>query len=221
MKGREIMFERLKEDDLVTDCYLKITKSVNPHAPIKHDLTHAYNVVENIENILTQLGVESDFVESAKISALLHDIGMIKGKKEHALNSYIWAADYFRKNNMILPYHTEVLHAIRDHTDLYNSISLMTRALILADRLDITRTRLTESGKTQEDYEVLSHVVDIVLNIQDDNITVDITTDQDLKVEEIENIARLKKLKIALQGFAKHQNLNAKLRLNNQEIELI
>ena len=221
LKGRQIMFEKLIEDDKVKDCYLEIKKSKNPHAPIKHDLSHALNVVENIESILTQLGVEKDFIDSAKISALLHDIGMTKGNKEHALNSYIWAANYFKNNNMILPYHTEVLHAIRDHTDLYNSISLMTRALILADRLDITQSRLTDTGKKVKDYEILQHILNINVRIRDDKINVDIKTDQELDLKTFENISCYKKLKEAVQGFAKHQNLEATIKLNNKELELI
>ena len=45
-----------------------------------HDLKHVKNVAYMVEKILKNLNYDENFIEEAKIAAILHDTGCIKGK---------------------------------------------------------------------------------------------------------------------------------------------
>lgn len=214
------MFERLIQNLDVLKEYHKIESREKNRALLKHDLKHVQNVTHYIESILSQLDVEEDFIEAAKIAAMLHDIGYTKGKEDHAFYSYVWASEYFRTHNIILPYHTEVLYAIRDHCDLYHSISLMTISLILADKLDITKERLTQKGMDAQSVSLLQYVNDIQLQINQGQLIVLLDLDEAIDVDDLFQLNHVKNLKKAILSFAKHQNLTPILKINHNPMGL-
>lgn len=214
------MFKQLVNSPDVLDAYDRIKNNENHKANIKHDLSHVLNVVNNVENILRQLSVGEEFIEAAKISALLHDIGCVQGQENHAFNSYVWASNYFKEHNMILPYHTEVLHAIRDHSDFYDSISFMTLVLILADKLDITKERLTNLGKNVPGIRQLQYVENVDILINKDQLNININTNHDINYDELKDLESVNKIKSAILALSKHQNLQPKITINHHELYL-
>lgn len=56
-----------------------------------HNLEHVQNVAKLVGALLGKLEYDKNLIEEAKIAAILHDIGAIEGKNEHALRSYNFA----------------------------------------------------------------------------------------------------------------------------------
>ncbi len=216
----DLMYEQLIQSPDVIELYEKIQKLETNDTRLKHGMSHVLNVVKNTEIILRQLNAEEDYIDAAKISALLHDIGSVHGYEDHAFHSYVWASEYFRKHNIILPYHTEVLYAIRDHNDFFESISLMTLVLILADKLDITKERLTQSGKETEGIRQLQYIDSIDVSIEDNILHINLNTSHDLNIGEMIHLNFIQKLRSAIIALSRHQNLTPRLSLNHEILDI-
>ena len=58
----------------------------------------------------------------------------------------IFAEDYLNRKVLNSVYKKEILNSIKNHSDGFDSKELMTLALIVSDKLDITKSRLAKEG---------------------------------------------------------------------------
>ena len=212
------IFEKIKNDSNIIKIYNEIE---NPKDNEKfwtyHGWSHINNVVEMVEKILIQLGYNEEYIENAKIAALLHDLGMIKCKDNHDIRSYNMAKKYFEKNNIELKYKDEILDAIKSHRNAYNSDNVMAIVLIFADKIDIKKTRLTTKG-----YEIIGlrqyqFINDINVFKEKDNLTVKFTIDNRCNKQELEEYYFTPKVFKAIRSFASYFKYNLKILWNDEE----
>ena len=217
------MFERLKNDLFIMDSYKRIEELEKIKGTAKHDLSHVLNVVDRVEQILSQLEIDSEYVEATKIAALLHDIGCVNGKEEHALQTYLIVSNYFSEHSMKIPYQNEILEAIRDHGTGFKSDSLMTLTLILADKLDLTKNRLTSEGYETYGIRQLQYIDEIKIIIDKQFLRIYFMTKEIIDFKELNEFDFLNKVFKAIQAFSNKQKLEAIIRLNetvwNRETE--
>src|SRR5574344_1914277 len=109
-----------------------------------HNFYHVLNVTKNVEIILKALGYDDEFIENAKIAAIMHDTGCTLGKDNHAERSYLFAVDYFKRKNINLKYEDMVLEAIKIHSNGFDTDNEMALAIILLDKLDFKKERITK-----------------------------------------------------------------------------
>lgn len=124
----------------------KILDTINDmHADVMcscHGRGHAMRVVAAAELVLASLGYDSRTVEMGKIAGLLHDIGIIAGRKKHARKSaalaqiFLSVDDFTRKEKAML------VQAIEDHSDGKEICSAVGASLIIADKIDISQKRV-------------------------------------------------------------------------------
>ena len=94
-------FNKIANDKTIINIYNKISEFEDlDKGWAHHDLDHVKNVAKLVESLLRQLEYEESFIEEAKIAAILHDIGAIEGKKNHALRSYNFAKKYITENKI-------------------------------------------------------------------------------------------------------------------------
>ena len=215
------MFEQIKNDPYITECYLTADDPSNPEGFwVYHGLNHINNVIEMVEKILIQLDYNEEYIENAKIGALLHDIGYGGIKKDHEIRSYQMAKDYFEKNNLKLKYETDVLEAIKSHRSSFDSDNIMAITLILADKLDIKNSRLTEEGKKIPGLKEYQYIEDINFYKKDNDLTVQFVIGDGADKEELENWYFTEKVFKAIHSFANYFNFNLKILWNNEEWKL-
>ncbi len=83
-----------------------------------HGRYHAMFVVDTVEYILKSLSYDSRTVEMGKIAALLHDIGNIAGRSNHACKSAALAAVFLENLEDLLSNEKDmIVQAIEDHSD--------------------------------------------------------------------------------------------------------
>ena len=81
-------FEKIKNDKRIIEVYNKISEFEDlDKGWAHHNLDHVKNVAKLVESLLKKLGYDENFIEEAKIAAILHDTGAIGGKKNHAMRS--------------------------------------------------------------------------------------------------------------------------------------
>lgn len=137
-----------------------------------HGRYHTTFVVNTIETILTKLGFDTHTVELGKISGLLHDIGAIQGKKGHAKRSSEMCIDFLDKTNLSKEDKKIVIHAILDHSNGDEITSPVGAALLLADKINLSKDRVLELGKKDRWHSNLLNIDDMILTIENNNIII-------------------------------------------------
>lgn len=210
------MYNLLLQSDLVKQSYKKIEQDEQISGTAKHDLSHVLSVVDLVEKVLVQLDVDDAFIQASKIAALLHDLGCVDGKKDHALNSYNIVEDYIQKEQLNLAYQREILEAIRDHGSSFDSESLMTLALIMCDKIDLRKQRLAPEGFETIGIRQLKYIEDINVLIHNGECIVNFTAHQDIDLEELNRFKFLDKTFASIDAFARFNNLEAIIQMNKQ-----
>ena len=66
-----------------------------------HNFEHVKNVSKIAEKILTDLNFDEDTIYKCKIACILHDIGALEGKEEHAQRSFEYAKKMFEDKRFL------------------------------------------------------------------------------------------------------------------------
>ena len=93
------------------------------------------------DNIRYSFGFTRDFYLSA-IASLLHDIGIVEGRKNHAQRSREMAKTYLQKFEL---YYDDILlisGAVGSHNGNEPIVNLIDAAVLMGDKLDIIRDRI-------------------------------------------------------------------------------
>ena len=142
-----------------------------------HGKYHAMAVVSMTEYILTALGYNGRTIELGKIAALLHDIGNIAGRWKHAEKSAALAEVFLGGTVPFSAAEREmIIQAIADHSGGDNISSPIGAAVLMADKLDISKHRILPRAKRDHWHENLLKVEAVNLDITGKNITINCIT---------------------------------------------
>ncbi len=137
-----------------------------------HGRYHTTFVVETIEKLLRALNYDEEIIELGKIAGLLHDIGTIEGKKGHAHRSSEMCVHFLDKTNLDQASKDIVIHAIYDHSNGDEINSPVGAALLLADKIDISKNRVLELGKQDPWHKNLLNIEETILTVEGKNIII-------------------------------------------------
>lgn len=214
-------FNKIANDKTIINIYNKISEFEDlDKVWAHHDLDHVKNVAKLVESLLRQLEYEESFIEEAKIAAILHDIGAIEGKKNHALRSYNFAKKYITENNIILKNKDLVLDAIKIHSDGFDSDNIIALTLILSDKLDIKHTRVAKEGYNIKGMKELQYIQDIYVVIKNKNLKIQFICDDKINKNELEEFYFIIKVFKSIISFSRKMNLNPQVLFNNNEWNL-
>ena len=209
-------FEQIVNDEKIIQQYNKISEFEDlDKGWAHHNLEHVKNVSKLVEVLLKKLNYDEDFIEEAKIAAILHDVGALEGKNNHALRSYEFAKKYFDENNILLKNRELVLDAIKSHSDGFNSDNIMTLTLIISDKLDIKHTRVAKEGYNVKGMRQLQYIKDILVDIDNKNLEIKFICDYKININELEEFYFMIKVFRAIKTFSEKMNLTPKVFLNN------
>lgn len=212
------IYNNLVKDENIKKIYKEIEKLEDKERAIAyHNFSHITNVTNIVENVLQSLNVDENTIFKAKIACLFHDVGILYGKENHAYKSYKMTKEYFEKNNIAFDGIEEVLYAIRDHSNKFDSDSVVTLALIFGDKLDIKKTRISDKGKEVIGNRQYSHIENIEIEIESNNMTIRFKTDNKIDINELNDYYFTKKVFSAINSFSSKMDLNFKVFLDNKE----
>lgn len=109
----------------------------------EHGIRHATWVSKNTSYVLKELGYNRRIVELGEIAGFLHDIGNLINREHHAQVGAVLAGKILEEEGFDLDEVTDVMMAIGNHheEDGY-PVSILSAALILADKADVHRSRV-------------------------------------------------------------------------------
>lgn len=118
----------------------------------EHSFRHCRLVSNKCGDILTQLEYPERTVELAKIAGYLHDIGNAVNRSNHAQTGAILAYDFLRRQDMSCEEAITIMMAIANHDEEVGiSVNAVAAALILSDKADVHRSRVTNRERNSFD----------------------------------------------------------------------
>lgn len=219
MNSAKSVYKFIYNDKRIRDIYKGIDEKeeANIEAWGHHNFDHVNNVKDIVEEVLKKLKFDNEFIEEAKIAAIMHDVGAIQGKPGHAERSYIYTNNYFRENNIELKHKEQILDAIRNHSNGFDSDNMIQLALIFADKLDIKYTRPTKRGLEIPGNRQYGNITDIITDIDGNTLKVSFLSNNKLDKKELEDFYFMRKVARAIKAFSKKLGLDYKIYLNGIE----
>ncbi len=112
-----------------------------------------------------------------------------------------------------------VLEAIKNHRNNFESDNIITRVLVLSDKLDIKADRVAPNGYNLIGMRQYQYINDINISIENGIFKVNFVIDEQANIYELTNFYFTKKVIDSIIAFAKNQNLNFCIYINNQILE--
>ena len=117
-----------------------------------HSQAHSALVAERAAEILQKLGYSEHEMELAKIAGYMHDIGNVINRKNHGEYGAILANDILKQTDMPIEDRVMVVSAIGNHDEgTGGAKDPVSAALIIADKTDVRRNRVTEKDHAKFD----------------------------------------------------------------------
>lgn len=123
----------------------------------EHSFRHCRLVSNKCGDILQQIGEDEHTVELGRIAGYIHDIGNAVNRNQHAMSGALLAYDMLLRKGMSYEDAAAVMMAIANHDEGEGSpVSKMAAALILSDKADVHRSRVT--NRTPKTFDIHDRV---------------------------------------------------------------
>ena len=180
-----ITLEDVKNNEEVQAFVNASQKQLKALGYTEHSNRHIGIVSKRTEEILTKLGYDEHTIELGKIAGYLHDIGNCVNRVDHAHSGAILAYNILKDMGMPVSERTEIMMAIGNHDEnTGTAISDISAAIILADKSDVHRDRVTNMNLSTFDiHDRVNYAVtnaDLDLNAQERKIILNLTIDTKL-----------------------------------------
>lgn len=150
-----------------------------------HSAKHCSVVAEKAGQILGMLGYDENMVELAKIAGYMHDIGNAFNRTHHAEYGAMLANDILRQTDITVKDRVTVVSCIANHDESTGTaVDAVSAAVIIADKTDVRRNRVTKKNKTDFDIhdKVNYAVTGTNLKIEPDKQTITLNLQIDEKI---------------------------------------
>lgn len=151
----------------------------------EHSYRHLGIVSERAGNILRDLGFDERTVELTRIAGYIHDIGNCVNRVDHAHSGAILSYNILKDMGMDVNERTEIMMAIGNHDEnTGTAISNISAALILADKSDVARSRVSKTNIATFDIhdKVNYAVTNADLKLDAENRVITLKLDIDTKI---------------------------------------
>ena len=148
----------------------------------EHSERHIGLVANRAAYILETLGYDEHRIELAKIAGYLHDIGNSVNRIDHAHTGAILAYTILKNMGMDMVDATEIMMAIGNHDESTGTaVSDISAALILADKSDAHRSRVSKTDRTLFDkHDEVNYAVthsELVVDTEQRKVTLNLKID--------------------------------------------
>ena len=178
----EITLEDVKNNEEVEQLIITAQKQLDVLGYTEHSHRHLNIVSQRAGKILRELGYGEDRIKLAEIAGYLHDLGNAINRKDHAHTGAILADRILKDMGMNVKDRCDIMMAIGNHDENSGTaVSDISAAIILADKSDAHRSRVSKTNKSLFDKHdrVNYAVTDAKLRIDQEErkIILDLTID--------------------------------------------
>src|SRR5699024_1872028 len=127
----------------------------------------------------------------------------------------------YQENNLELNYQNEILNAIENHSNGFDSDELMTLVLIISDKLDITHERLAKEGYKVPGMRQLQYIKSIEVSLHTNFFIIKYINNERINLLELKDFYFIKKVLKTIEAYSKKIDHDYVLKLNCQRYEFI
>jgi metal-dependent HD superfamily phosphatase/phosphodiesterase len=151
-RAKNPLLEQVRANDRISAFILAADEFLDAQGYTEHGLRHA-NLVGHIAfNVLTHLGHDHRTAELAAVAGYLHDVGNVVSRVYHGQMSAVLAYDLLKELDVPPRDIAQVLAAVGNHEEQYgDSVSVVSAAVILADKSDVHRSRVRKNASIEMD----------------------------------------------------------------------
>lgn len=209
---------KLVADDLFDDKFVKSkidkieylqNKYPMDHGIADHGKMHLFNVLQYSTKLAEFAKLDSCKKDDLIVAVCLHDLGMDKGKKDHAERSYVYAKEFLKNKN--IKNKDEILSAIRHHSYPQESDNDLCVILSLADKLDITKTRVGKGGLKIEGMDQVLNIEKLNLEFAFNVLKINYQVNENFDYQKFENFSFYSKIKHCIDSFCKRFDCDKKI----------
>lgn len=154
----------------------------------EHGLGHSKRVAQYVKKILFQLQADDRTIDLGMSSALLHDIGLIKGKKQnHAIESSLIFPIFVKDIDLTKEEVELIKNAIANHSNGNQFMSLIGLSLVLADKLDVTYHRTINSSIQDTMNKEIQKIKKVDITITNNSLILKYFTAHDFNINILRN----------------------------------
>lgn len=175
-------FEILRADTELNDLLSSINEAHTEVYSTCHGSYHANFVACRAGTILADLHFDNRTVEVGKIAGLLHDIGCISGKDNHAMKSSQMCEKFLCKTNLTSIEKDVIIQAIVDHSDGNDIKSVVGAALLIADKTDLSKERILDHTDLNNYHKNLLEVENVDVSIQGSEMIINFVASEKFSV---------------------------------------
>lgn len=180
-----ITFEEVKQNEEVRALIKAAQEQLDAIGYTEHSDRHINIVANRCGEILKALGYDEHIVELGKIAGYLHDIGNAINRHDHAHSGAILAYQILKEMGMSAEDRAQILMAIGSHDEeTGTAVSSISAALILADKSDVHRSRVTNTNMATFDiHDRVNYAVTeakLEVNAKERKITLNLSIDTEI-----------------------------------------
>ena len=196
-------------DDKIIEIYNQI--EIKTNYVISHGLIHVKNVLKLCKNIAKEVKLSNQNKKLLYIACVLHDVGRFYDNNMHNLSSEKFAKEYLK--NKLLPEEIDIVcNAIKYHSQEsadFENMDSVAYCLILADKLDSSKTRLLKNliyQAVEPKFDRLKFCNKMEVKIINNELLINIYQNN-RSMEDIIKIMDKKSMNIIYSNFVKHFKL--------------
>lgn len=147
-----ITFDEIRKNEKINALIKEAYNSLRAIGYTEHGFAHVGLVAERASYVLRELGYPERDIELVKIASHMHDIGNIVNRKDHAQSGALIAFKLLDDLGMNEGELAKVVTAIGNHDEgTGGAVNPIASALILGDKTDVRRTRVSETNREKFD----------------------------------------------------------------------
>lgn len=145
-------YEEIKKDEAVRVYIAQADQTLAALGFTEHSFAHVTKVAQTAGYILESLGYPERTVELVKIAGYLHDIGNVVNRVDHSQSGAVMAFRILDRMDFPPMEIAQIVSAIGNHDEGSGvPVNEFAAALILADKADVRRSRVRQTGDIQGD----------------------------------------------------------------------
>ena len=180
-----VTFEDVQNSPEIRELIKNAQKQLDVLGYTEHSQRHVSVVAERAAYILRTLGADEHRIELAKIAGYMHDIGNAVNIVDHAHSGAILAYQILNGLGMDIADVVEIVMAIGNHDEKTGTaVSDISAALILADKSDAHRSRVSKTDRSIFDkHDEVNYAVthsDLIVDTEEKKVVLNLTIDTNI-----------------------------------------
>ncbi len=138
-----VTYKYIKQNPDIMEYISRADRALEAQGYTEHSFAHVERVAATSSMILTTLGYDERTVELARIASIMHDIGNVINRVNHAQSGAVMAFRLLDNLSMPADEICSVISAIGNHDEgTGQPLDAISAALIIGDKTDVRRSRV-------------------------------------------------------------------------------